>query len=195
MDALAQDVASDTKAASVLYPRRSFDALLQLVRTPPQSLLESLRRAGFDAERPRESYHPEVWRAAQDILRHHLFPDLAEGAGFRALGALFVGGFSQTVVGRVLAAAMPLLGPERIMARLPSYMKAGADGLPVTAETVRAGVWRVRVEASPGRLEFFCGVVEGLLRLVRVADPSVTELSRFDAGGFEVLVCWSVKRA
>src|SRR5262245_45402698 len=73
MDALAQDAVLTSGGASVRYPRRSFDALLNLVRGPAPALLEALRRAGFDAERPLESYPPEVWKAAQDLLRCHLF--------------------------------------------------------------------------------------------------------------------------
>lgn len=194
MNGTVQAVAPAGAVSPVVIPRRSFEALLYLVRPPPPALLDALSAAGYDLALPQECYSLEVFLAVQDVFRRHLFPDLPAAQGQRLLGRRFIQGFGSTVVGRVLAGATSVLGPERVLARLPGYLRCGVDGLHLTTEAVRERVWRVSVTGRTARPEFICGLVEGILATLHVRGPRAT-LVAHEGDRFEALVSWSAPRA
>jgi uncharacterized protein (TIGR02265 family) len=92
-------------------------------------------------------------------------------------------------VGRVLAAAAPLLGPERVLARLPTHARTGMEGAQLDMQMLSPCLWRAQVTVSHPVPEFFCGAVEGVLLLAGATSPCCT-VTASQATTYEVLIRW-----
>lgn len=175
----------------VQVPRRNFEGLFVHALKPSGSFAQSLRDIGYDAEAAQEYYPLAVWRAALGVARRYAFAGEPAEAANRALGHLYVEGFAQTLVGRIFATAAPLLGTERCLTRLPTYLKAGREDMKMLLEPVQAHEWRVRVVDPDPLPDFVAGVVEGVLRRTRVT-PGVEVLERH-ASGYALRVTWDAR--
>ncbi|WP_223635413.1 DUF2378 family protein [Corallococcus sp. EGB] len=163
----------------VRVPRRSFEGLFEHALRPSGLFAQALRDVGYDPDSDEELLPLEVWRASLAVARRHACPGLASEDANRVLGTHYVEGFAQTLVGRIFAAAAPLLGAERCLARLPTYLRAGRDDMKLMLEPVRAREWRARVVDADPLPEFVAGVMEQVLRRTRVL-PRVDVLERGD---------------
>ncbi|MBZ4334427.1 DUF2378 family protein [Corallococcus interemptor] len=161
----------------VRVPRRNFEGLFEHALRPSGPFAQALRDVGYDPDTVEERLPLEVWRASLAVARRHACPGLANEDANRVLGTHYVEGFAQTLVGRIFAAAAPLLGAERCLARLPTYLRAGREDMKLTLEPVRAREWRARVVDADPLPDFVAGVVEQVLRRTRVL-PRVDVLER-----------------
>ncbi|HZI09120.1 MAG TPA: DUF2378 family protein [Myxococcus sp.] len=173
---------------SVQVPRRNFEGLFVHALKPSGAFVQSLRDIGYDAEAAQEYYPLPVWRAALGVARRFAYAGQPAEVANRALGHRYVEGFAQTLVGRIFATAAPLLGTERCLTRLPTYLKAGREDMKMELEPVQARDWRVRVVDPDPLPDFVAGVVEGVLRRTRV-EPAVDVLER-QPGGYALRVRW-----
>lgn len=169
-------------------PRRDFDGLFGHVLRPQGAFATRLREVGYDAESPRDHYPLEIWRAALEVARHHAYPQLSAAEAYRQLGRHFVQGFAQTVVGRVFAAAAPLIGVEHCLARLPAYLRAGRSDMRLELRALGPRTWLALVEDPQPLPDFVAGVIEEVLGLTHVR-PRV-ELETESEGRYTLLVRW-----
>jgi uncharacterized protein (TIGR02265 family) len=172
----------------VRVPRRNFEGLFQHALRPTGPFAQALRDVGYDADSVEEGFPLQVWRASLAVARGHACPGLASEDANRVLGTHYVEGFAQTLVGRIFAAAAPLLGAERCLARLPAYLRAGREDMRLSLEPVRAREWRARVVDADPLPDFVAGVVEQVLRRTRVL-PRVDVLERA-ATGYSLRIRW-----
>ena|GEM_PF-587712 len=188
----------DDKAASeprkppplpVQVPRRNFEGLFVHALRPQGAFAQSLRDIGYDMDAAQEYYPLTVWRAALGVARRHAYAALTPEAANRALGHRYVDGFAQTLVGRIFATAAPLLGTERCLTRLPTYLRAGREDMKMLLEPVQAGEWRIRVVDPDPLPDFVAGVVEAVLRRTQVT-PQVDVLER-QVSGYVLRVRWT----
>jgi uncharacterized protein (TIGR02265 family) len=150
-------------------------------------LKEALRGAGFDPDRLEVAYPAALFRQCLDLARAHLYPALPEDAGHWELGRAFAKGFQQTMIGRIISVAIPLLGPAGYLKRFPSHMKMSeAKGLSV----VQAGPKSFRMEfrKTPVVPGFLAGVLESGVKATRV-EPRVV-LKKLEPGSFDILIDW-----
>lgn len=172
-------------------PRRTLDAIFVHVIKPDDALKARLRDAGFDVDRPEPCYSVVTHKACLDIARQHLYPNAPAEEGFRRLGREWIGGFAKNPVGVVLAAGARLLGPERALARIPGYMKAGRTDYDLEIRSIKPRHWVLtatdRYRPMP---HLTAGCVEAILELAGVRDHHVT-VERTDAGGFALQIEWS----
>ncbi len=177
-------------AADTPVHLRSFEALFRHSLAPKGELLERLRRAGYDPDRPKGSYPTRVYKECLDIARRHLFGELAEEEGWRRLGHVWVSGFEQTVVGKVLAAAARMMGTDRCLARLPTYVRAGREDHEVDGHPIGPRAWRIVMKDPHRPLPHLTkGVLEAIVRLTGQPEPAVT-LERVDGPQYELHVRW-----
>lgn len=167
---------------------RAFEGLFVRALSVSGPALEAVRAAGFDPERPLRMYSARVWHQARLAAAQCLFPELPEASALYALGRAFVDGFAQTVVGRVLAAAAPLLGPERVLGRIPSYMRVARTDVRVSMETVSDHHWRATFEESFPAPHFVAGAFEGVLLLTHAQPRADVVWQEGDA--FQVDIRW-----
>ncbi|CAM3451372.1 DUF2378 family protein [Corallococcus sp. ZKHCc1 1396] len=174
---------------AVQVPRRNFEGLFQHALRPSGSFAQALRDVGYDLESAEEYFPLEVWRAALAVARRHACPGLAGEEANRVLGTHYVEGFAQTLVGRIFATAAPLLGVERCLARLPTYLRAGREDMKLVLQAVRAREWRATVVDADPLPDFVAGVVEQVLRRTRVL-PRVDVLERAPQG-YSLRIRWN----
>ena len=161
-------------------PRRDFDGLFGHVLRPQGAFASGLRAVGYDPEAPLEHYPLTVWRAALEVARLHAHPQLPRAQAYRQLGRQFVQGFSQTVVGRVFAAAASLIGADNCLARLPTYLRAGRSDMQLELRALGPRSWSARVQDPAPLPAFVAGVIEEVLRLTGV-HPCVQVESQAEA--------------
>lgn len=137
-----------------------FEALYVHALTPRDGFLEELQRAGFNPARLEPSYLLEVWPRCLEIARRHVHPDLPRELGMRALGALFIKGYYSTPIGKVNMAAMPLLGLERTVARVPRVLQLYAPSLEAKLEPQEPGRWRLELSGPGFDPDFCAGMIE-----------------------------------
>ncbi|NBD08689.1 DUF2378 family protein [Corallococcus sp. c25j21] len=173
---------------AVRVPRRNFDGLFLHALRPSGPFAQALRNVGYDLDAVEESFPLEVWRSALAVARRHACPGLACEDANRVLGTHYVEGFAQTLVGRIFAAAAPLLGAERCLTRLPTYLRAGREDMKLSLTPVREREWRASVEDADPLPDFVAGVLEQVLRRTRVL-PRVDVLER-SAHGYSLRIRW-----
>ena len=176
------------QASTVRVPKRNFDGLFVHALKPTGNFARSLLAIGYDPDAEFEHYPLEVWRAALRVARENAFPSLPAEKANRVLGHRYVEGFAQTLVGRIFAAAAPLLGTERCLARIPTYLRAGREDMRMLLDAVHEREWRVLVEDVDPLPDFVAGVLEAVLLRTR-AEPQV-EVIDFIQSRYTLRVRW-----
>jgi uncharacterized protein (TIGR02265 family) len=149
----------------------------------------ALRDCGFDPYHPRAIYPIEVWNAALEVAWRHCYPELERESAYRELGRQLCRGFLQTWMGKVVDMGLPMLGPERLLARVPSLF--ALDTFRYDVRVVSLGWHHSRVsfrndpEAKP---DLIAGLLEAGLTKTG-AQPTVTVTLR-QGQDFDLDVTW-----
>lgn len=124
-------------------------------------LEQSMRERGFDRRVPQPRYEAKVLEDCLDLARVAHLGNLGDEEGMRELGRRFVVGFRDTLVGTVLTAALPLLGPRRMLAQVPKRLVRVRKDLELELESNEGDVLVLRGKDPRPRLgAFFAGVIE-----------------------------------
>ena len=151
-----------------------FEGLFDRVLRPTGAFAEDLRLAGYDPRRAQPEYPTRVWHACLDVARRHVHAGLAPEEAYRRLGQALTRGFLDTLVGKLLGAAVSLLGPDGVMVRLHRFWGSGQPDARVRTEQVGPRDWRVHVEGPLVIPPFAAGVLEGILTWVKAPEVRVT---------------------
>jgi uncharacterized protein (TIGR02265 family) len=153
--------------------------------------LDELREAGYDPFHPQASYSAQVMRRCLDVAHRHLFPTATKAEGRRQLGRMFVQGFAETSLGKVVIAGLPLLGPMRYLRRFPEHVKMDTRaGGRVTAVQLDERRFRMEFRDDPFLTpDFMTGVLEEGVRRTGV-EPTLSAVSHGERGSFDLLVSW-----
>jgi uncharacterized protein (TIGR02265 family) len=144
---------------------------------PTGAFAEELRAVGVDVRRLEATYPTEVWQASLAVARRHAAGHLSEEEGYRLLGTKFMAGFFDTLVGRMLAVGMPLLGPSKTLQRLTRTWAAGQPDLKVETVQETERSWRITLREKGILADFCAGMFLGGLTLTGV-KPEVRVLER-----------------
>lgn len=138
------------------------------------TLASALLAHGYDTSRPVHHRYPgHVFAACVEAARAHLHAEVPPDEGLRQLGLTFVGGFRETILGRVVTTALPILGPARFLPKLPGRFRSVRSDATVVVE-VTSPHTATLVFTDPLPLgPFFAGVVEAALRLAKGEQPTV----------------------
>lgn len=106
------------------------------LRTDPDGeFADQLRGVGIDLRDLRASYDISAWTAALDLCWRRQFAGLERFEAWRRLGRQFVEGYFQTVVGRFIAEALPLMNAGRFVQHIPLYVRTGLGGISCEVES------------------------------------------------------------
>jgi uncharacterized protein (TIGR02265 family) len=108
----------------------------------PSRLRERLGELGLEVDRLPSTFPVVTWLKCLRLIVAELFPGVPEDEGFRQLARQHVEGYGRTLMGRATVRVMRLLGPRRVVKRLPDMLSATDN---YTAGTV--------VERGPARFE------------------------------------------
>lgn len=137
-------------------------------------LADLLRAEGVDVRNLKMEYPSRVLTQCVDVACAYLYPDLPLADARLRMGRIFVQGFIQTLLGRVVAVGMPMLGPVRYLKRFPDHLRM--DSSPVRVMPVQVGErafrmeFRNEVQVPP---EFISGILLEGLKLAR-AEATIT---------------------
>ncbi|QSQ22381.1 DUF2378 family protein [Pyxidicoccus parkwayensis] len=152
-------------------------------------LADLLLAEGVDVRDLETEYPIRVLNRCVDVACGHLFPDLPlEDARLR-VGRSFVQGFVQTLMGRVVAAGLPMLGPVRYLKRFPDHVLM--DGSPLRVTLVQVGERSFRMEFRNEFLVmsgFMTGVLQEWLKLTHTEATITTE--RHSPMSFDLHIAW-----
>ena len=145
----------------------------------PLTLKERLRHIGVDVDRPLLPAYPVgMWLHCLRAVAEALYPDEPPERALRALAGRHADGYGHTVVGHALYAVARLMGPRRLVHRLPQLLASGDNY--TRAELLERGPahYELRMNSEvdvPGYAE---GLMEALLGLSGARTPHVQELER-----------------
>lgn len=170
----------------------AFEGLFARALTPSPEFREDLRRIGYDMERQDTKYSPDVWNAALQVAVRYEYPQLPKHDALRKLGGRFIEGYFQTIAGRFVGTALPIVGAEGLMKRLHRFWGSGAPGTRVETKRLGEGDWRIDVTHPYPQADFDMGMFEVGLRRTRV-EISVEMIER-RVDGYSVRVRWTDPR-
>ncbi len=170
----------------------SFEGMFIRALKVDEVVAGKLREIGFDVKRMEPSYSVEVWRNALQVAGREYYPNLTPAAAEFELGTRMVNGYFETLIGKVLNAAMPFLSADTLCLRLPRFFSSGIEG-PVKVPVVKKVGERhytVTLFGEQGVPWFTAGAVDATLRLVKVKP--VVQVAEMKADSFTVEMTWTV---
>ena len=110
-----------------------FEALLVRALTPNEALLQELATLGVNPKSLETLYPTPTWVKVLDAVRRHHYGAVknAEQA-YRKMGKDFTAGYLDTLIGKVLLAAISFMNTKKLLERAPSYMRMGRKDMLVT---------------------------------------------------------------
>lgn len=179
---------SDAPLEESTIAQSVFEGLFVHVLHPTGQFAEDLRRTGFDLTKQEPTYPARVWKECLAVAAQHEYPGAPREQALQNLGRRFVAGYFQTIIGRVAAVLLPVLGPRGLVRRLPKFFKSGSPGSIVEITEVAPTHFRVRIQNRHGNPEFNSGIVLGMLEEAGV--KGVVTMGQVTVVGGEFDIQW-----
>ncbi|MFP2963074.1 DUF2378 family protein [Myxococcus sp. 1LA] len=170
-------------------PASVFEGLFVRGLQAEARLLRELETLGYDSRRPELDYPVALWQRAVALARRERYAELGDEEAYRQLGRQGTFGFAQTLVGRVAAVALPMIGPARTLERVPRYLAMmGRSDVDVSMSAEGERGRRISLADRYNRPELMAGGLEAMLELAN-ARPRITVEER-SSGGYRLFVRW-----
>jgi uncharacterized protein (TIGR02265 family) len=151
--------------------------------------VRSLHACGYDPRNPKAIYPIEVWNAALEVAWRHCYTGWAREAAYQEMGRQLGRGFLQTWMGKVVDMGLPMLGPERLMARVPSLLALDTFRYEVRVQPLGWHQYRVSIRNDPdAKPDLIAGLLEMGLSRTGV-KPTATVVMR-SGTDFDIDVSW-----
>ncbi|MBE4746929.1 DUF2378 family protein [Corallococcus sp. ZKHCc1 1396] len=154
-------------------------------------LKERLRQAGVDLDRPLLPLYPvPLWARCLNIIIEETQPGVPREEAFRRLARAHVEGYGATLLGRAVMSVMRLLGPRRVVQRLPEVLRGTDNYTEATVTELGPAHHELRINSvidAPGYVE---ALFEAVLQVGGAHAPRVTKL-REDADGTVYVLTWT----
>jgi len=170
----------------------AFEGMFARALKPTGQFLEELKAVGYDPAKPQIRYPSSVWSASLEVARRHCFASLARDEGMRALGRRFVEGWFETIAGRFMAAAMPLVGTAGVINRLPRYWATVRKDTKVEVHREDERRWRIVYRDAHLNPEFCAGIIQAAGKHTKSTHDVQLDVKIpvRTAEGFELLVTY-----
>jgi uncharacterized protein (TIGR02265 family) len=181
--------ASAPVEAQPRIPSSVFEGLFQRGLDADARLTQALQAVGYDRRFPEMDYPVQVWKRCVAQARELVYGELNDEEAYRLLGRKLTQGFLDTLVGRVAAVALPMIGPAGVVSRLPRYLAMmGRPDLEVQSVPMGERGRLVTIPDVHNRPEFVAGALEVALERAN-CKPFLTVEGRSPTG-FRLLVRW-----
>lgn len=142
-----------------------------LLRARPadEGLVKTLATLGIDVKRLEPKLPSKTWAKVLEAVRQYWFPALGPDEGTTKVGYEFARGFQETIGGKIVLAALPMLNPHTLLLRWPRFVKLGRSDVVFSAEKV--GPKAVRLESTdPAAISpyFSVGILGFIFERLRV---------------------------
>ncbi|NPC87272.1 DUF2378 family protein [Pyxidicoccus fallax] len=170
-------------------PASAFEGLFVRALKAEGRLAQELEALGYRMKQPEMDYPVQLWQRAVALARQEVYPELSEEEAYRQLGRRFITGFAETLIGRMAAVALPMIGPVRALERVPRYLAMmGRPDIEVTLTPAGDRGRRLYLTDRYNRPDLMAGGLERMLELASV-QPRITVEER-SAEGYRLLVRW-----
>lgn len=150
--------------------------------------LKALRELGMDLEHLQPGYSASLWLSAVQLVIQRALTDRPELDAYRYLGERSVLGLEVTMMGRAMAALAKLVGPRRMLLRLPHSIRSADNFSACTVEERGPGCFEVKIQPTMLPPEFWHGVLDAAvtiaggkqIRVRTLESQPAQELARFE---------------
>lgn len=179
----------DTVQPAPRVPASVFEGLFVRGLKAEGRLAQELEALGYHMKKPEMDYPIALWQRAVALARQEVHAGLGEEEAYRQLGRKLAMGFAETLIGRVAAVALPMIGPTRALERVPRYLAMmGRPDIEVTLTPVGERGRRIYLTDRYNRPDLMAGGLERMLELTSV-QPRITVEER-SAEGYRLLIRW-----
>lgn len=152
-------------------------------------LKHAVRALGIDLDKKLlPAYPKQVWVEVVDAVARAISPGVAASQAHRELGHAISDGFAESVMGRLMAPGVRLMGVRRMMLRLPKSLTLSNNFMRVTVVETGPRAVRVDVNEAVPSADFLCGVIEAI---GSYAGASRCEVSATGDGQVSFSVTWT----
>lgn len=149
-------------------------------------LRERLRQLGLDVDRLPSSFPVVKWWPCLYVIVEETFPGVPVQEGFRRLARQHVEGYGRTLLGRATLRVLRLLGPKRMVQRMPNVLSSTDNYTVGTVREREPSAWELTLNSNgqpPGYIESLfeslleaCGAREPVVKAVASSPDSSTWL-------------------
>lgn len=153
------------------------------------ALLERILGLGYDPRRPEVTYPITTYQKCISAARYELYAHLSDEEAYRRLGRTLANGFLETLVGRVVGVAMPMIGPARVVERIPRYVSVmGRPEMVVRIIPAGDRGRRVHFGDTYNHPDFMAGNLE--VALERASSTPTVVVEERTAEGYRLFARW-----
>ncbi len=153
------------------------------------ALVERLVSLGYDPRQPEVTYPITTYQKCISAARYELYPSLSDEEAYRKLGRYLANGFLETLVGKVVGVAMPMIGPARVVERIPRYVSVmGRPDMVVRITPVGERGRRVHFGDTYNHPDFMAGNLE--VALERASTTPTVVVEERTSEGYRLLARW-----
>ncbi len=139
------------------------------------ALRVELKALGIDVGRKMPpAVSRETWYRALDASARHCFPDLDLRAALRELGVALMKGVEETFFGRSMAPVVRMLGPRRLLERVPKNMRSSNNFAVGSVVQLEPRVVQLDVTDVGDAPEVMQGSLEEIVRWAGAATVDVS---------------------
>ncbi len=152
----------------VIAKHSMFDGMFSVALKPEGAFRDELKAAGFDVDKALPEYPYEVWRQCLMVAARHVFPHEPQDRAFELLGERFIDGYLDTMIGKLIAAALPFLSAKALVQRSPRFCGTGVGGATFDLEWLGEKEAVLKMPELPYPNQFFmAGVVGKCMTLIK----------------------------
>ncbi len=146
----------------------------------------------FDPTRPKPQYTVVDYLEVLDRICDWCYPNLSRAEGREQVGRLALSGFRKTIFGRVALATIHLIGPDRLLIRVPGLLAnvSGTGKYSITKLGLRRYCFSTREEA--GTYEETLGVLKAGLGAAGAQNVKC-EVKVIAADSWDFILTWDEK--
>lgn len=124
------------------------------------ALRAQLLELGINLKNLKPAYDAAVVTQAIRVTGKALFAEKFEPEQLRAMGALFMHGFAQTLMGKALVQLMKVVGPRRSLQRMERNFRTGGNYIESRFESLGEGKAQVWFNDVSGIPDFYAGIIQ-----------------------------------
>ncbi len=130
------------------------------------SVRAELRELGIDVDRPLlPAYPAELWHRALHLIAQRVHPTMSIAEAYRRMGERTVYGMEDTLLGRATLAMAKLVGPRRMLLRLPNSAKSGSNFARLEVQELSPTEFLLTSQPYMGYAEFMQGSVRAAIEI------------------------------
>jgi uncharacterized protein (TIGR02265 family) len=139
-----------------------------------------LRALGIDLDRPLlPAYPAALWHEALHLVARRVYPTLGLPEAYLRMGACTVYGLGDTLLGKAMLAMVKLVGPRRMLLRLPNSVKSGSNFAQLDVRELAPNAFLLTSQPYMGYGEFMQGSVSAAIDIAGAAGATV-EVVEYD---------------